>query len=85
MQKQDRLQSGLHFLGVSKPSNHTIFVEDRQTAKVFDASEYFDTPAELMGRAYSRPRQAQEVGIVFADNAQVQRLQRCARCSSFSS
>lgn len=77
MQKGDRLQSGLHFLGASKPSNHTIFVDDEEEAQNFDAEEWFDTPKELLGRVYNRPRRAQGNGALLADDKQVQQLQRC--------
>ena len=40
----------------------TVFVDDDAQAAAFDAEEHFDTPAELLGRAFNRPRKAQLEG-----------------------
>lgn len=36
-----------------------MFVDDAKEAKAFKPEEYFETPAELLGRAHNRPREAQ--------------------------
>jgi U3 small nucleolar RNA-associated protein 11 len=62
--KIDRLQSTLH-LG-SAPSiaggggrgSHTLFLDDEDAVKNFDAVEHFDTVPELVGRAHDRPRKS---------------------------
>uniref|UniRef100_A0A7R9TM75 U3 small nucleolar RNA-associated protein 11 n=1 Tax=Prasinoderma coloniale TaxID=156133 RepID=A0A7R9TM75_9VIRI len=62
----ERLQSQLHMLGGAKgdakgkPKNkHTLFVETEEEADAFDAAKALDTPAELLGRRFNRPRNAQ--------------------------
>lgn len=59
VQKSERLEQELHHIGASRPSNHTIFVDDQAAAQTLDVAEYFDTPAELVQRVYNRPRRAQ--------------------------
>ena len=59
MQKRERLQNSLHFLGAAKPSNHTVFFDEDEEAAQFDPAEHFDTPAELLGRTHNRPRRSQ--------------------------
>jgi len=39
--------------------NHTIFVDSDEDVGNFDVSAHFDTPAEMVGRAYNRPRMSQ--------------------------
>jgi U3 small nucleolar RNA-associated protein 11 len=38
---------------------HTIFVDSDEDVETFDAAAHFDTPAELLDRAFNRPRTAQ--------------------------
>lgn len=59
VQKRQRLKGSLHFLGATTSSRHTVFVDDVEGVRGFDAAKHFDTPAELVGRAYNRPRTAQ--------------------------
>jgi len=42
-----------------RPPAHTIFVDSPAEAAAFDAAAFFDTPANLLGRAHNRPRRAQ--------------------------
>lgn len=58
-QKAERLKQSLHFIGMAPQNKHTVFVDDAKEAAKFKPSKYFDTPAELVGRAYNRPRNAQ--------------------------
>ncbi|RKO91661.1 small-subunit processome [Blyttiomyces helicus] len=37
-------------------TQHTIFVDDEESAKTFDPAKHFDTPAEILHRKYNRPR-----------------------------
>ncbi len=63
----ERLRASLHFTGAAAdgvgPSasgrRHTVFVDSGEEAAAFSAAEFFDTPAELLGRAFNRPRAAQ--------------------------
>lgn len=57
--KSERLKQSLHFIGMAPQNKHTVFVDDAKEAAKFKPSKYFDTPAELVGRAYNRPRNAQ--------------------------
>jgi hypothetical protein len=40
-------------------NKHTVFVDSAAEAAAFKPAQYFDTPAELLGRSYNRPRSAQ--------------------------
>ena len=40
-------------------TQHTIFVESDDEVAAFDAAQHFDTPAELLERAFNRPRTKQ--------------------------
>lgn len=55
----ERLQESLHFIGATASNQHTVFVDDAAAARDFDAAAHFDTPAELLGRTFNRPRTAQ--------------------------
>ena len=55
----ERLQESLHLIGVPAQNRHTVFVEDEKEAAAFDPAAHFDTPAELLGRTFNRPRRAQ--------------------------
>ncbi len=59
MQRLDRLQESLHFIGVPAQNRHTVFVDSSSAARSFSAEAHFDTPAPLLGRAFNRPRAAQ--------------------------
>jgi hypothetical protein len=50
----------LHFIGAAPgASKHTVFVDSAAEAAAFQPAAYFDTPPELLGRAFNRPRNAQ--------------------------
>lgn len=53
------MKGALHFIGLARPRNHTLFVDDEDEAEAFDPAQHFDTPAELLGRTFNRPRTAQ--------------------------
>ncbi|KAF8072886.1 Utp11 [Scenedesmus sp. PABB004] len=57
--KAERLRASLHFIGAAAPARHTVFVDSAAEAAAFEPAEFFDTPAELLGRTYNRPRNAQ--------------------------
>ncbi len=40
-------------------TQHTLFVESDDEVAAFDAAQHFDTPAELLERAFNRPRTKQ--------------------------
>ena len=53
--KVEKMQESLHLIGAPAPKRqHVAFVDDDAQAKSFDAEKHFDTPAELLGRAYNR-------------------------------
>lgn len=56
LRKAEKLTAGLHFLDAPAANKHTVFVDDDQQLQSFDPAEHFDTPAELLARAYNRPR-----------------------------
>ena len=56
LQKVERLRGALHFIGAPAQARHTVFVDDEAEAAAFRPDAYFDTPAELLGRAFNRPR-----------------------------
>lgn len=57
--KAEKLKESLHFIGMAPQNKHTVFVDSAAEAASFKAAQFFDTPAELLGRAYNRPRNAQ--------------------------
>lgn len=66
--KVERAKQSLHQLGGSRQTDgsnnnnsrrHTVFVDSDDDVGAFDAAEHFETPSELMGRAYNRPRASQ--------------------------
>jgi U3 small nucleolar RNA-associated protein 11 len=69
----ERLRASLHGLGAADAARsaagastssapHTVFVDTKPEAARFDAAAFFDTPAELLGRAHNRPRRGQVSG-----------------------
>ncbi len=61
VQKIERLKGSLHFIGAAPkaPNQHTVFVDSQDEVKGFDPAQYFNTPKELLGRTYNRPKQEQ--------------------------
>jgi U3 small nucleolar RNA-associated protein 11 len=59
LQKAERLKQSLHFIGLAPQNKHTVFVDSAKEAAAFKPAKFFDTPAELLGRSYNRPRNAQ--------------------------
>lgn len=57
-QKAERMRESLHFIGAPVRNSHTLFVEQDEAASI-SLDEHFDTPAELLGRTYNRPRRSQ--------------------------
>lgn len=58
-QKAERLKESLHFIGLGAQNKHTVFVDSAKEAAHFKPAKFFDTPAELLGRSYNRPRNSQ--------------------------
>ena len=60
-QKVKRLKTSLHLIGMEPEGmrKHTVFVDSAAEARAFRPEEYFETPAELLGRAHNRPREGQ--------------------------
>lgn len=56
IRKIEQLQQELQFIGVEKPKQHIVFVDNEQDAEKFDAAEFFDTDPSLVSRFYNRPR-----------------------------
>jgi U3 small nucleolar RNA-associated protein 11 len=59
VQKVEKLKEGLHFIGAPAQAKHTVFVDSAPEAASFDPEAYFDTPKELLGRTFNRPRKEQ--------------------------
>ena len=60
LEKVRKQKETLHCLGAGmEERKHTVFVDDYEEAKNFDADKYFDTPKELLWRAFNRPRNGQ--------------------------
>ncbi|GAX80942.1 hypothetical protein CEUSTIGMA_g8377.t1 [Chlamydomonas eustigma] len=58
-EKVKRLQASLHLIGMEPAEGlrkHTVFVDSAAEARALKPEEYFDTPAELLGRSHNRPR-----------------------------
>ncbi|KAA8913269.1 small-subunit processome [Sphaerosporella brunnea] len=53
--KIEELEKGLAFVGASQ-GKHTVFVNEVEEARKFDAAEHFGTHPELVGRRFNRPR-----------------------------
>lgn len=80
VQKEERLRRELHCLGMTRPEQHTVFVEDAREAAAFDPEEYFDTDAALLKRTFNRPRRG-DVGHLAAaagDPAHASKVSMCA-------
>lgn len=58
-QKLEKLKERLHFLGAGNQARHTVFVDSEHEARSFSAEDFFDTPAELLGRVFNRPHRSQ--------------------------
>mmetsp|Transcript_3955 Transcript_3955/g.16815 ORF Transcript_3955/g.16815 Transcript_3955/m.16815 type:complete len:280 (-) Transcript_3955:410-1249(-) len=58
--RSEKLKRSAHFLVSSKEARstrkHTIFVEDEEEQRQFDATQHFDVPRELLHRSFNRPR-----------------------------
>lgn len=66
-QKLERLQRSLHFIGAPQQNKHTVYLEP-DSASEFSPQQHFDTPKELLSRAYNRPRNAQLEGSLLASS-----------------
>ena len=53
------MRGDLHFIGVPASNQHTVYVDSADEARTFSATQHFDTPEELLGRSFNRPRQTQ--------------------------
>ena len=53
-----QMKSSLSFMGLPSTNKHTVFVDDLEQVENFDASEYFDTPSDLLNNTSNRPRTA---------------------------
>ena len=90
----ERLRESLHFIGAPDAADgastsgrrHTVFVDGEDEARQFRPEDFFDTPPQLLGRAFNRPRTAQlaqpgaVTGLAGAAGA-AKRSERCARAS----
>jgi len=65
------MRKSLHFIAAPQQSRHTVFLEGEE-APSFSPQQHFDTPAELLSRAYNRPRNAQLESAVLASNSAAQ-------------
>jgi U3 small nucleolar RNA-associated protein 11 len=53
--KIEELMGGLQFVG-EEAGKHTVFVEDKEEARKFDAASHFGTHPELVDRRFNRPK-----------------------------
>jgi len=53
------LQPAVESGEVERPNKHIVFVDDEDEVESFSATEYFDTPKELVGRSYNRLKRDQ--------------------------
>lgn len=59
-EKVRKMKAELHLIGVNPSERkHVVFVDSKEEAESFKPEEYFDTPAELLGRTFNRPRESQ--------------------------
>ncbi|CAK0749269.1 hypothetical protein CVIRNUC_001897 [Coccomyxa viridis] len=65
--KLERLQRSLHFIGAPQQNKHTVYLEP-DSASEFSPQQHFDTPKELLSRAYNRLRNAQLEGSLLASS-----------------
>lgn len=74
----ERSKSSLHFIGAPAQNSHTVFV-DEEEAVSFRPEEHFDTPAELLGRTYNRPRRPQltDPAALTGLGRNLNKLERC--------
>ena len=81
LQKVERMQAQLHYIGSATPRQHKIFVDDEAAVRSFSAEQHFDTPNELMDRSFNRPRTAQLQEPAFVanmpDRRRKRKLDRC--------
>ncbi|KAJ2022456.1 hypothetical protein GGI06_001807 [Coemansia sp. S85] len=55
--KIEKLQQDLHIVDDEDSVRHTVFVDDKQMVKEFDAAKHFGTTEEFVGRRHNRPRE----------------------------
>jgi len=69
--KLEKLRATHHLLGATPKNKHVVFVDSKEEAEEFTPEEFFDTPSELLGRTFNRPRASggkrNSVGEVGAD------------------
>ena len=75
LQKVERLQRSLHFIGAPQQSRHTVFLDGEEVPS-FSPQHHFDTPAELLGRSYNRPRNQQLGSAVLVSSSDTKGLDR---------
>ncbi|KAJ2802407.1 hypothetical protein H4S07_004700 [Coemansia furcata] len=55
--KIEKLQQELHIIEDDDSVRHTVFVDDKQMVKQFDAAKHFGTTEEFVERRHNRPRE----------------------------
>ncbi|KAJ2839883.1 hypothetical protein FBU31_000606 [Coemansia sp. 'formosensis'] len=55
--KIEKLQQELHIIEDDDSVRHTVFVDDKQMVKEFDAAKHFGTTEEFVERKHNRPRE----------------------------
>lgn len=78
LQRLEKMQGDLHFIGAPVQNRHTVFVDSADAARNFNAAEYFDTEEELLSRSFNRPRKEQLDGGTFASLHPLHK-ERCSR------
>jgi len=68
LQRTERLQASLHFLGSDVPSSHVVYVDDERAVRRLTSAQHFNTPAELLGRCHNRPT-AEQLSTPMATSA----------------
>ncbi len=74
--KIEKLKSSLHFIGESKPLNHTVFVDDSDKLHSFDPAEHFDTSPELVERSFNRIKKGELEKMVESGNIPATKVTR---------
>lgn len=86
--KIEKLKNAMHFMendqeqeeeydvGETSKTNHTIFVDDDEEVKRFDAAEHFNTYPELLSRKFNRPTKeiVKSAQLNVDDNINVKKL-----------
>ncbi len=69
-----RIQDNVHLIGQKRVKSHKIFLDDDAQITNFDPESHFDTPNELMDRAFNRPKRSTIMALANSDPSTVSDL-----------